>query len=116
MESEDFNKPLTANDESNNNIKLFSCSSCAKKFKEINSLKRHFKTHKGEKPFSCNICSKKFSEKFNLRTHERKYHEKHSSETSALEEKKDVAADKHLKKLHDFIENNGLRGLSVSKC
>ncbi|XP_024137887.1 myoneurin isoform X2 [Oryzias melastigma] len=46
-----------------------SCSECNKLFKDVSSLRRHEKIHKGLKPFSCIFCSKTFRQATQLKTH-----------------------------------------------
>ncbi|MEQ2243990.1 hypothetical protein ILYODFUR_012554 [Ilyodon furcidens] len=45
------------------------CSECNKLFKDVSSLRRHEKIHKGLKPFSCIFCSKTFRQATQLKTH-----------------------------------------------
>lgn len=49
--------------------KAFKCSFCAFVTSYSPNLRRHLKTHTGEKPFKCNLCNKRFSEKSNLKEH-----------------------------------------------
>ncbi|XP_051246768.1 gastrula zinc finger protein xFG20-1-like isoform X8 [Dicentrarchus labrax] len=51
------------------NIKPFSCSVCKKCFSWRRGLRRHLRTHTGEKPFSCSACDKSFSLKGILKHH-----------------------------------------------
>ncbi|XP_039646881.1 myoneurin [Perca fluviatilis] len=46
-----------------------SCTECNKLFKDVSSLRRHEKIHKGLKPFVCIFCSKNFRQATQLKTH-----------------------------------------------
>ncbi|GIX95974.1 hypothetical protein CEXT_98261 [Caerostris extrusa] len=51
--------------------KRHQCSSCGYTSTRSADIKRHIRTHTGEKPFQCTICAKSFTEKFNLNSHMR---------------------------------------------
>lgn len=45
------------------------CTVCNRVFTNSTSLKKHMKTHSGEKPFECDVCKKCFQEPSNLKRH-----------------------------------------------
>lgn len=48
-----------------------SVGDCESRFKRPEHLRRHEKTHTGERPFPCAVCGKKFGRNDNLQTHMR---------------------------------------------
>lgn len=48
-----------------------SCEICLKQFDRPSLLKRHFRSHTGEKPHLCSVCHKGFSTSSSLNTHHR---------------------------------------------
>jgi len=48
----------------------YACSICEKTFHQKSRLKAHEMGHKGEKPFACSACDKTFTTKYYLKNHE----------------------------------------------
>nr|XP_027210699.1 zinc finger protein 623-like [Penaeus vannamei]XP_027210700.1 zinc finger protein 623-like [Penaeus vannamei] len=55
---------------------VYTCSVCAKTFKQNEYLRKHMRKHTGEKPFVCEECGKSFTCKSELNRHS----QRHSSE------------------------------------
>ncbi len=52
---------------------LYECDKCKKKFAHKDKMKRHYRSHSGEKPYKCDYCHKTFTQKVNLKTHYKKH-------------------------------------------
>merc|ERR1712083_766090 len=49
------------------------CLFCSHKFWSAEDLRRHVRTHTGERPFSCDICSRRFALKHAMLRHKKKH-------------------------------------------
>ena len=52
----------------------FACPFCPKLMSTKFNMKKHIRSHTGEKPFSCPNCEKSYSDKSNLNWHLRYKH------------------------------------------
>ncbi|XP_011640258.1 ras-responsive element-binding protein 1 [Pogonomyrmex barbatus] len=56
------------------------CAFCMRRFWSAEDLRRHMRTHTGERPFECDICTRKFTLKHSMLRHRKK----HESVESAM--------------------------------
>ncbi|XP_058475274.1 zinc finger protein 135-like [Solea solea] len=59
----------TVREEGRSKKKLFPCSECGKILLYKDSLRKHTRTHTGEKPFGCSVCGRHFRDRGNLGQH-----------------------------------------------
>merc|ERR1712029_89548 len=71
--------------------KPFRCSHCNKKFSQESDMHRHEKIHTGEKSFSCSHCDKKFTQSTNMKIHEKKMHTESKTGQVLQEVKEDLS-------------------------
>ncbi|XP_062856452.1 zinc finger protein 711 [Trichomycterus rosablanca] len=50
------------------------CAECAKGFRHPSELKKHMRTHTGEKPYGCQLCDFRCADPSNLKTHIKSKH------------------------------------------
>ncbi|KAL1455082.1 hypothetical protein WDU94_009201 [Cyamophila willieti] len=56
------------------------CAFCLRRFWSAEDLRRHMRTHTGERPFSCDICRRKFTLKHSMLRHRKKHNKLSNSE------------------------------------
>lgn len=49
------------------------CAFCMRRFWSAEDLRRHMRTHTGERPFSCDICCRRFTLKHSMLRHRKKH-------------------------------------------
>lgn len=49
------------------------CAFCMRRFWSTEDLRRHMRTHSGERPFQCEICMRKFTLKHSMLRHQKKH-------------------------------------------
>ncbi|GAB0089234.1 uncharacterized protein DMENIID0001_037470 [Sergentomyia squamirostris] len=49
------------------------CAFCMRRFWSTEDLRRHMRTHSGERPFTCDICQRKFTLKHSMLRHQKKH-------------------------------------------
>lgn len=90
------------------------CAFCMRRFWSAEDLRRHMRTHTGERPFSCDVCNRRFTLKHSMLRHRKK----HNFPTNAMEDNMLVSGDEEVnpsyEKLTKINNNNHLvRGNSA---
>nr|CAB3267984.1 zinc finger protein 271 [Phallusia mammillata] len=52
-------------------LNVFKCDSCERSYPTRHELRRHQRSHSGERPYACRFCAKRFPTSTNARRHER---------------------------------------------
>lgn len=65
------------------------CAFCVRRFWSTEDLRRHMRTHSGERPFECQICKRKFTLKHSMLRHQKK----HTNNNQMMNSGSDVSDD-----------------------
>lgn len=60
------------------------CAFCMRRFWSAEDLRRHMRTHTGERPFSCDVCNRRFTLKHSMLRHRKKHNLTNSMEDNVL--------------------------------
>lgn len=59
------------------------CAFCVRRFWSAEDLRRHMRTHSGERPFQCDVCSRKFTLKHSMLRHQKKHQRRGGASTQS---------------------------------
>ncbi|XP_047540140.1 zinc finger protein Xfin-like [Vanessa atalanta] len=59
------------------------CAFCIRRFWSAEDLRRHMRTHSGERPFACDLCRRRFTLKHSMLRHRKKHREETDDEESS---------------------------------
>ena len=65
------------------------CAFCLRRFWSAEDLRRHMRTHSGERPYQCDVCSRRFTLKHSMLRHRRKHGGSGHAEESDEEEEEE---------------------------
>ncbi|XP_032796865.2 uncharacterized protein LOC116933058 isoform X2 [Daphnia magna] len=65
------------------------CAFCLRRFWSAEDLRRHMRTHSGERPYQCDVCSRRFTLKHSMLRHRRKHGGSGQAEESDEEEEEE---------------------------
>lgn len=80
------------------------CAFCMRRFWSAEDLRRHMRTHTGERPFSCDICRRRFTLKHSMLRHRKKHDLKFESDNIS-DEDANPSFEKLIKNENNNISN-----------
>ena len=68
------------------------CAFCLRRFWSAEDLRRHMRTHTGERPFQCDVCNRRFTLKHSMLRHRRKHDDAAAADDDDSDASDDAAA------------------------
>ena len=88
------------------------CAFCMRRFWSAEDLRRHMRTHTGERPFSCDICRRRFTLKHSMLRHRKKHNNSTAHFNASAASNEDITVvsgdEDHLNSgtsLHNMLQN-----------